>query len=745
MASAYAGLTPLLAAAQPSSDSVNALALEEVIVSATRRDTNLQETPLTIQAITESELLEIGATDLDDIVGLVPGLIKTGTDYTIRGLRSNLGDRSGTISTTSRYLDETPIEHNFRIYDIARVEVLKGPQGTLYGAGAMGGTIRLVTNKPDSQALYSRVDVDYSSTSKSSGDNYELNGVVNVPLIEDQLALRAVAYQHDYAGFTDDLRLGIDDFDDEKVTGGRAALTWEVSDTVNLTGSYVREDVKRGGEPYEQAGLNELETERYLDQDFKETWEVANLTLNWDLQWANLTATYAYTERDRDAGFDATRFINTSFGLPEPPNGGFASALQLEDTNAEFDVAEIRLVSNTNGNWDWVVGAFYQDINGTSDSSIFLTEVDPDNPALGFRVGDLDGFEDRDQLADQRVIKLTEREIAGFGELTYHFNEKLSTTGGIRYLDVEQENQFYIVSTVLGYPAGTSDPLAPISVNHSDYYTKFRLAYHVNDDVLMYFLRSEGFRRGGFNVAAALGDAFGVPNIPPAFDSDEVTNWEMGLHSEWLDNRMLLNGALYYMDWTDIRVGALHPSGVNFTTNGPEANIYGLELEFSYRITENLDIAATAALTSAELSDETVDEGLAEIGVPYPDNLTLAPKGEDLPGIPKETYSLTANYTFPNLFADFDGYARFDGTYTSSSYNTYAQGQYSGGRVKMGSYYLANLRLGVNRNDWNISFYVKNLTDERADLFIDQSEFGPQQTLRNRPRTYGMNIMKTFE
>jgi outer membrane receptor protein involved in Fe transport len=206
-----------------------------------------------------------------------------------------------------------------------------------------------------------------------------------------------------------------------------------------------------------------------------------------------------------------------------------------------------------------------------------------------------------------------------------------------------------------------------------------------------------------------------------------------------------LNGALYYIDWTDIRVGANDPSGLNFTANGPGADIYGLELEMYYGPTENFGITATAALTSTELSEEDVDPVLEGLGVPYPDNLTLAPKGEELPGIPERTFSLTMNYNVPNLFGTFDGYGRLDSTYTSGSYNTYAQGQFSFGRARMDAYAITSLRLGVaNDRGLDVSLYVKNLADERADLFIDQGSTGPQSVLRNRPRTIGLNVRKHF-
>ncbi len=735
-----------LAVAQAEDEVEDGMVLEEVIVTATRRELNLQKTAISIQAITESDLRAIGAVDLDEIVAFVPGLVKTGEDYTIRGLRSQLGNRNGSTGTTSRYLDEVPIEHNFRLFDMARVEVLKGPQGSWYGAGAMGGVIRMVTNKPNSREFYGIVDLDYSSTSGSGSDNYELNAAINMPLVEDKLAVRAVLYQQDYDGFIDDIRLGINDINAEKVTGGRFALRWDVTDTLAITATYLREEVEAfGNSDFEDLNLGPYQTAGYFEAKSNTDVGVGNLLLDWDLGWSNLVLSLTKTKEENTGREDITSFINGAFGLPDPPSGGFATVYQLDDITKENDVAELRLVSSMDSAWDWVVGAFYQDSEFTfADTSVFVTEVDPDNPAIGIRVGDLSGFDDPDMLLDQRAILGTERETAVFGELSYHFTDKLYVTGGIRYLDVEQRNQTFVVSTLFGFPPGVGDPLDLVAVDHSDYYTKFRVAYEFTEDVGVFFIRSEGFRRGGFNLASAIGASFGIPNIPEAYNSDEVTNWELGLHSQWLDNTLLLNGAVYYMDWTDIRVNVARPSGINYTTNGPAADIYGLELELQYNPIENFDIFATAALTSAELSAEEVDPVLEEIGVPYPQNLTLAPKGEDLPGIPKQTYSLTLNYRIPELIGTFAGYARLDTVYTSGTYNTYEQGPFSQLRVRMDAYTIMNLRLGLVKESWNVSVYVKNLTDTRADLFIDQASLGPQRALRNRPRTIGLNLRKTF-
>jgi len=572
------------AIAQAEDDSEDGMVLEEVMVTATRRELDLQKTAISIQAITEANLQAIGAVDLDDIVAFVPGLVKTGTDYTIRGLRSQLGNRNGSTGTTSRYLDEVPIEHNFRLFDMARVEVLKGPQGSLYGAGAMGGVIRMVTNKPNSQEFSGAVDLDYSSTSGSGSDNYELNGVVNMPLAQDKLALRAVLYQQDYDGYIDDVRLGIDDINTKKVTGGRLALRWDVSDQLSITGTYLHEEVESFGfSDFEDLNLEPYQTAGFLKANEDIKVDVSNLLVDWDLGWSNLVLSLTHTKDKKTANDDITQFINGAFGLPDPPNGGFATVYQLDNITKNDDVVEVRLVSSLDSAWDWVAGAFYQDSDlSFVDTSIFVTEVDPDNPAIGIRVGDLDGFDNRDQMVEQRVVLGSEREKAVFGELSYHFTDKLSVTGGIRYLDVQQRNQTVVIGTIFGFPRGLGDPLDMVDVNHNDYYTKLRVAYQFTEDLGAFFIRSEGFRRGGFNLASAIGDSLGIPNIPAAYNSDEVTNWEIGFHSQWLDDTLQLNGASYYIDWADIRVNVADPSGINFTTNGPAADIYGFELELQY-------------------------------------------------------------------------------------------------------------------------------------------------------------------
>ncbi|NIB38069.1 TonB-dependent receptor [Pseudomaricurvus alkylphenolicus] len=711
--------------------------LEEIEVTATRRVTSLQETAASIQVVNEDMIKRLGAVDLDGIVEQVPGLIKTGTGYTIRGLSSQLESSRGGSSTVSRYLDEIPLDHDFRLFDIARVEVLRGPQGTLYGAGAMGGTVRLVTNQPDTERFSAKLDTKYSVTS-GDGDNNEINAMVNLPLVENTLALRAVAYRHDYDGFIDDLGLGIEKINDEKVNGGRLSLLWTPNDVLDIQATYMHESIDRGDyQDAETHGLDDYQQTTDIRQVQDLEVNLANLLVNWDLGFANLVYSGSYVEQKVNMTDDASAVLNAELGYV------FKSVYQEnDDAWNRSQVSELRLVSDTEGDFEWTVGVFYQELNGGGDTSIFVEEIDPDNPGLGDRVGNINGLSHPDMLVEQYTMNDSVREIAGFGELTYYFHDELYVTGGVRYLDIKQRFQMYLDSAIFGLEG--LGPLVPEKSDHNNYYTKLKVAYEPSNDALFYFAVAEGFRRGGYN-SIGVAAAFGVHNMPTQFESDLVTNWEIGAHTSWLNDRLIVNGAIYLIDWEDIRVDVNDSSGFGYTANGPSAETKGVELEFHYRVNEHLDVMASAAYTDAKLTAEEVDPVLRDLaGIPYPDHLTLAPKGERLPGIPKHNYSVAVNYVVPSVVAAFDGYLNLDVSYTGESYNTYEQGQFSFLRRKMDSYVLTNLRLGFQDDSWDIALYANNLTNEKADIFLDQAASGRQVNYRNRPRTIGLNISKSF-
>ncbi len=712
-------------------------AIEEVIVSATRRDVSLQDTSISIQAVNEDMLQKLGAVDIDGMVYQVPGLIKTGVDYTIRGLSSQLDNGNGD-STVSRYLDETPINHDFRLFDVSRVEVLRGPQGSLYGAGALGGTIRIVTNQPDSSEFYGKVDTEYSFT-EQGGANNEFNAAINIPLVKDQLALRLVGYRHDYEGFIDNSTLGINNINSEDIVGGRAALRWDVNPDLSVTVSYLFEEIEQGGSDSEIFGLDGLDQFRLIKEASDNDVQLGNLLVNLDLGQVKMVFSGSYDKSKTTSDTDVTAILNPNF-IEGIGGSGFQKIVQSADEKSWGKTAELRFISDFDDSaWQWIVGGFYSEDGDKATEPVFVTEFDPDSPYLGDFVGVLSGLSDPNMLLDQR-IRSDEREAAGFGELSYQLTEQLAVTAGFRYLDIKQRSDAFADAALFN----SFGSLPRINANHNDYYTKYKLTYTPDDDKLFYFTRSEGFRRGGFNASSAIGLTFGVANIPVQFDSDLVTNWELGWHTSWLENRLIFNGALYVIDWEDIRVDVTHPSGLTFTDNGPQAESRGIELELHVLPMEYLDIFFTAAYTDTELTKEQIDTVLEDDDVPYPDNLTLAPKGEALPGIPQQNYSLSIDYTMPALIGSFDAYTRVDISYTGSSYNTYRRGPFSHLREKMDDYILTNLRLGIENNKWDVALYVENLDNVRADLYIDQFAVGNQNAYRNRPRTIGINVRAEF-
>ncbi len=728
--------------------SVQLASIEEIVITATRRETSLQDTALTIQAIDEEILEDLGATSIDDFASFVPGLNRIGTNFVIRGLSSVAAGGRANSNTTSRYLDEIPIDHDFHLFDVQRIEVLKGPQGTLYGAGAMGGAIRIVTHQPDFEELEGRVAAKLSSTG-DGGQNYEVNAMINVPLVENTLAARIVAYDTDDEGYIDNVGLGVDDINDRQKSGVRAALRWDTTDDLSITASYLYEKAEQGTRNNaSNVGYGELESFSLIEGGQERVVSVANLLVNLDLGWATLTSNTANTKNKfLVPATDATALLNPAIGgLLSLFSGGAIvnsdpyAVLYQDFSNDEATslTQELRLVSQHDGPFEWVVGGFYRkDDLGPNNILIYADEKDPDNPVfLGFEAGGFTGFglnpgfvpfDDPRLFFDASQLKGDETEKALFGELTFHLSEQFYATVGARYLDVKQEYESSTKSSLLLL----NNPSDVFGTDQSETYFKGLLGYKPTDDVLVYLNWAEGFRRGGANPSAsvALGATQNI-NVPESYTSDTVDSMELGAHTAWFDNRLILNGSIYRQTWEDIRVDVR--SGVNYTTNGAEAVIKGLELELQAQPMTGLNLLLTANYIDPELTEGST---------------ALADKGQRLPAQPEYTYSLSASYDMPDLVAGFDGYIRVDSSYTGASYNTFASGPASITRLrtKMDSFTLTNLRLGLNKGkDIDVSLFVENLTDKRAELFVDQASFGRQVIERNRPRTIGIDFSKSF-
>jgi iron complex outermembrane recepter protein len=736
----------------PAAAAETEISLEEVVVTATKRSSSLQDVPMAMQAFTAATLESMGADEVDGYYRMIPNfaVVDRGAGaklYSIRGISTGLVTQGA--ATVGVYIDEMPVtaagfQPDPKLFDIERIEVLRGPQGTLYGEGSIGGTVRMITPRPDSTAFASKVDVSMQSTEKGD-DGYKLNGMLNVPLIENVLALRVSGLYHDLGGYIDRIPqpsgvtldvgalLGLppgvipvlgtgplpgkNDINGETTSAGRASLAWNATDKLSFEASFLTQSMRTDNRNTEAGGVGELKTNFVLDEAIEDDFDLGNLTVSYDFGWSRLFSSTSLYRRTRDAISDTNDLGEAVFpGAKLPGSGMFTTELQ------DMFSQEVRLTSAGDGPLSWIAGLFYVD----KDNGFEQIIVDEYDVFVGFmQILGLPVTNAR-QLLDQ-TGRQEEQQQALFGELTYAFTDKLSATLGLRYFDIDQRdtlvnNDINILG--LGLTDGVSE------TGESDTVMKLNVNYSPTDNALLWVTASQGFRIGGTNTTP------GIPRENLTYGSDTLWNYEVGARTSWYDNRLVLNSALYYIDWSDIQLAL--PLGTAFgTINAGTARIVGAELELQARPAAGFDLTFTAGYNDGELTEDTP-------GAPAGPNPGF--KGDRLPGVPRLNLSASAQYVFPLLAGGIDGVGRVDYAYTGDSTTTFNELSTANGiasHFNPDSYGLLNLRLGVQNDRWAAALFIDNATDERAQVLIDNSSVAVRIT-RNRPRTAGINLRFNF-
>jgi iron complex outermembrane receptor protein len=746
----------LLAFAIAGSGYVQAQALEEIIVTATKRNTSLQDTPLAISAISSDMLQREDIRDFNQFAGKIPGLnlqeVGPGrTKIIIRGVASTIGE-----ATTSVYYDEIPInggpgtggdsgnfEPAVNFFDVERVEVLRGPQGTLYGGGSMGGTVRIIYNKPDHEGFSGRVESGVSSI-KSGGIGYNASGVVNVPLIEDTLAARFLGYYRDSGGYIDNITMDMKDVNANKTYGGKFMLKYDPMDGVSLLGTLImqRSNMNSSNQFHPDANAG-LVTTHGVVEHMDDSLNLFNLTGNFEIgDWADLVVTASHFKRDlkRDFSADPTEAFSSGFlgfvgcaranGIPpgsctpaqsaawivanEPYQNGKGG--QPMDMN--MDSYEARLTSNWDSAWNYTVGVFIQKRDYFQLSRVYGNAADgePRNPIVPATAFRSDTFEHTEQLSF-------------FGEVSYDMTEQLTLTAGARHFDIDRDNGGF---NVIGYaPFGTVlGPVNPGMANDKDFNFKGHIGYQYNEDILLYAQVAEGFRSGGANRLIN-------PLLPESFESDSLVNYEIGAKTSWLDNRLVLNGSIYKIVWSDMQTAADDPNlPVSFTGNAGEATIDGVELELAAYPSsiEGLSITGNISYQYARLTEDQIT----------PIAIANGRKGDDIPLVPEWTAGISMEYVRP--FSDnMDGFARVDFNWRDETQSHFNEG---GNFQVFDDYTTTAIRAGVDKgDDWGVDVYVSNLFNDDPILSGVRSNFTKpgfhtQGTLQ--PRTIGMSMHMNY-
>ncbi|MDH5823321.1 TonB-dependent receptor [Luteimonas sp. RD2P54] len=738
---------------QPAADAVD---LDVVVVTANKRVENIRTVGSSISLIGEQQLENLNAARMSDYADYVPGLQVQDngapglTSVSMRGISAlSSGATVGTyvdevpLGSSGLYQAATTLALDLLPYDIGRIEVLRGPQGTLYGAGAMGGLIKYVTREPDTAAREFRVGGGLSTVS-GGGNGWSGRAGANLPLSDDRMALRVSYGRHEGAGYTDSAIDGEQDINDSVQTSARAAFGW-YGDAFTMRVSALRQtidaddraEVALDPDTY-QPLFGELDGRLWVRQPFSKEFDLYALTLDWDLGWADFVSASGWSDTTTDIQLDATipygEVANLLLGLPEAGASTVVNELELDKFTQEF-----RLTSKAGGPFEWMVGAFYTKEDGVQRQFASLSQLDgsPLPPPLDAVAGTL------------AVIHLPSEyeEMALFANGSWRVTDRLTLDAGVR--QARNDQQFVqdvtegILAPIERTPGESSEDVFTWSLS-----PKFQLA----DDVMLYAKAATGYQPGGPNAV------FG--NAPPSVDSSMLTSYELGLKSQFADQRLLFDLVAFRIDWEDIQV-VTQIDGLGVLVNGGEATSEGVELSTVFRATDSLRLGLNAAWTDASLKEDFQPTTVQTPDFDVVLNSGLA--GDRMPYVPEWSWSATAEYAFA-LGAGWQGLVggalrhvgdRVGGT--SDRERIVLPGDPSTildetvtAPLDVDGYQALDLYASVTNGSWNIRAYVNNATDERGYSSISRLESALSGTVAQlnavpiRPRTYGLEFDYRF-
>lgn len=775
----------------PAMSQERAAILEEVIVTATRRAGSLQDLPINIAAITGDSIKEQGFGDIAEALAYVPGINavdrggRNGQQLVVRGLNADplgQGSNIGTGGTVATYVGEIPLGVDMRLVDMDRVEVLLGPQGTLYGAGTMGGAIRYIPNRPNFESTDVNVRGELYKNSESEDFSTDLGFTLNLP-ISDTLAVRASLDRYDDAGFIDqpfivktpgvsepDSPRGSDQLAPRKDTNSQESVTakvairWQPTDNFDATLTYYRQTEDNGGRTI-SAQRGELATgkwenaQRVAEPNEEETSLLA-LEVIADLGFAELTSATGSSKYEEQGQRDQTDLlISLEYSYETFPT---FTAFTREDDRLETFSQELRLVSQGDSELTWIVGAFYNKEEYVGSSAEYTPEL-----------ADFFGSSRSDDLEyfEAGSSKLVEKAV--FGEVTYELTDAWQVTLGARYYEYELEAQSTVDFPLYDGFFGPSDFVAEgldqiemrafdPSLAQDDSGTLFKLntSYALSDDINVYGTISEGYRIGGSNGGAPC-DAYdpnagqGNCNLAPgqqfgpgpddfakfderAYVSDTTRNYELGVKSTLLEGRMTLNAAVYMVEWDDPQLSsATVNASIPITINAGGAESIGIEMNIDWLATDALRIRGSFSHTSTELTSDVPSLIRTIITPGFATAFEDGIKGDRLPGSPENQVSLFASYDMTlsngNDLTLNAGYA-WQGDVLSRT----------GGRgdsLTLDSYGIANAAVVYRVDNWNVTFFVDNMFNEFAESGVEQTALFNQTVLGATNRYFKSNVL----
>jgi iron complex outermembrane recepter protein len=709
-----------LDAAQPSDSSETVLTT--IIVTAEKRAEPLKEVPMSVTAISGGTLDELQARDFSDYAALVPGLSLASSQPGLTRLTLRGQNAGGVGSTVGVYVDETPFGSSTALlngatntgdldpWDMQRIEVLRGPQGTLYGANTEGGLLKFVTNAPVLGTLSGAAEVAGESVAHG-GNGGSVHATLNLP-VGDIAAFRVSGFDQDAAGYIDDPSRGKSDLNEGHKSGARASFLVAPTDDLSFRLTASTQQSRYGGtnvvdvDPVTLHPLHgDLTQERLFSEPSSFKYENFNATVDWNAGPVRVLSSTSYGVLRTDTDNDLTPIYG---GFAGAISGGAAPGALLDDNvGLEKFTQEIRLASAASDLLEWQVGGYYTRETG---------ELNEHLNAVTLPGGEFSA------LIEQPIIDSTYKESAGFGDVTLHFNKQFDIQVGGRYSHNEQN----VTQTTNFSPLISPVPQVVNGDSSGNVFT-YSVAprWHVDGNTMVYARVASGYRPGGPNVIPP-----GAPStVATSYGADKTTNVELGVRSTLLDGTLSVDVAAYHVDWKDIQL-LESVAGFAINGNGGTARSQGLEWTFDYVPVHGLTFQWTGAYTDAKLTSDAP---------------TLnAYSGDQLPYAPKWGTSLDGEYVW-NWFSSFKGFVGATWSYVGSRASDFMSSAATPpGQLDLPSYNTTAVRLGIDNDHYRVSLYGKNLSDSRGITNYQATGAPYPQVTIIDPRTVGLALSVKF-
>lgn len=727
-----------------------------IIVTAQKREETVLDIPLSVTVLAGERLERLQADNFLDYVALVPGFgvvqdAPGSARLILRGI--NTGSVSSTLGV---YVDETPfgsstslangavLAGDFDTFDVARIEVLRGPQGTLYGANSLGGVLRFVTNEPRFDAYEARLQSALEVT-EGGGLGWSGNGAVNVPL-GAAAAFRASGFYREDAGYIDTTGAPAEDINDAQSYGGRASILFQPNQALSVRLTAIYQNLRVDGrsaydadpltlepldtDPFTLAPLGgKLTRAQFFPEPQDVEYQLYNGTINWDLGFATLTSATSYGELDQKQTSDQSIPLGALITDLYAMFAGTTEDLGLiltNNINQKKITQEVRLASPSSDRFEWLIGGYFTREDALLDQALLPFELatqDLIDPALlGF--------------PDFLILFLDSQytEYAAFANATWHVTDRFEISGGGRYSYNKQESEQFqdgAFQLLVGQPA----PLILTGESSEDVLTwSAAPRFEVNDHVSLYARAAKGYRPGGPNVVPPGAG----PDYPVQFTADSLINYEVGVKAQSADGRIALDAAAFYIDWSDILIFASFPTAIGdfgANANGDTARSLGAEFTATVNPVKGLTLIVNGAYTDAELTADTppIVGGL---------------DGDRLPFVPQWTSTVGVDYERP-VFGDATAFVSAIWRYVGEQAAGFdaAFRAFFGQRQEIPDYHTLDLRSGVIFGRWTLSVYARNVTDARG--VTSTGFFGSRPGLAVsaaaiRPRTFGVSLNAKF-